>query len=209
MNRRKCFRSRSGFTLIELIVVMSILSMIMSVLYSSFLTGLAAYRRTEEIISQKNEGDVFLVQLERELRNAVPYFHPNFKVYFTGKASSISFPTALFHYTPDGTEEDLYIVEYEFLAGSLVRKERRVKEKSIGREEKRETLFEKLETFRFEYLVLDQSDKIHWAKDWLNEPYLGIPRAVRFTVSGDIFGKEMKVVEILIPQGLLLKSGHE
>ena len=197
---------KDGFTLIEVLVVTSILAVLMSALYMSFMTGLAAHKRTEEKLIQKNEGDVFLIQLERELRNAISYFHPDFENYFVGKSSSIAFPAKISHYSSGGAVEDLYLIRYEIKSGSLVRIERKLKENSIGKEENLETLFTNLATFLFEYC---SSDELHWEKEWLNQPYVGVPRAVRLTISGDIFGKETKLIEILIHQGVLLKQNNE
>jgi prepilin-type N-terminal cleavage/methylation domain-containing protein len=202
------WKKAKGFTLIELLVAVSILAVIMSSLYTSFVIGLRAHRRTEEHLIEKNSGEIFAVQLERELRNSIPYFHPDMKQYFQGKKYFLTFPAHIVHYSGEGVEEGLYLIRYEKEGNSLIRTEQKMREKSIGKEKKRETLFEHLETFHFEYLTLGPADEFLWQKEWLNQPYIGLPRAVRLTISGDVFGKEIRTIEILIPQGVLLKS-HE
>jgi prepilin-type N-terminal cleavage/methylation domain-containing protein len=198
----------NAFTLIELLIAVSILAVIMSSLYTSFVIGLRAHRRTEEQLIQKNSGDIFIIQLERELRNSIPYFHPNLEHHFLGKGDSLIFPAQIVHYSSEGIEEGLSLIRYEKEGNSLVRTEEKLREKSIGKDRKQEILFDHLETFRFEYLTLSSAGEFLWRKEWPNQPYIGLPRAVRFTISGDVFGKEMKTIEILIPQGVLLKS-HE
>ena len=83
--------NEQGFTLIELLVVMSILSVITTSLYMSMMTGLVAHRKTEEKLIQKNEGDMFLVQFEHELRNSVPYYHPQFQNHLWAKKGRFLF----------------------------------------------------------------------------------------------------------------------
>lgn len=192
---------RSGFTLVELLVVTSILSVLLSALYLSFQTGLAAYVRSEEHLIEGREGEIFSLQLEEELRHAIPYFLSP----FVGDRDSLAFPTRLRHYSPKGVEEDLYLVEYQVKSGSLIRSERKMKKSLKEKTELKETLFKRLEICQFDFLYLSAADKLEWDKEWTNKPYVGLPRGVRITLVGDVFGKEKRVLEILIPHGILLK----
>ena len=200
--------TRKGFTLVELLVVTVILSIALVVLYSGFRSGLAAYTRTEENLADRRDGEIFLLQFEQELKSAVPYAQAKEQGNneFVGKKDSILFPARLRHYTAKGVEENIYVVRYDFKSDSLIRTERKLKSKSLKeKEELKETLFEKLKTCRFEYLYLDSSEKFEWTNEWLNNPYVGLPRAVRLTLAGDAFGREERTFEILIPHGVLLK----
>ena len=124
-----------------------------------------------------------------------------------GKKNSLRFPVLLQHYGTKGVEENVYLVGYEIKGRSLIRTERRLKPKSFrDKKETNEVLFKKLKDCQFEYLYLDRSEKLVWDNDWLNNPYVGLPRGVRITLAGNIFGKENKVFEILIPHGVLIKK---
>lgn len=190
-----------AFTLVEMLVVTSILAIILGGLYTSFQTGLRAYSRAEENLLQKDEGDIFLDQLAWELRHAVPYRAQP----FVGEKDSIAFPAYLRRYTAKGFEENLFFVEYKFKGGSFIRQEKRLEERFRKGKDAKETLFEKLEAAEFDYLYMNPNDELEWNKKWTNEPYVGLPRGVRIKLSGDTFGEPGRVVEVLLPQGALLK----
>ncbi|MBI4357926.1 MAG: prepilin-type N-terminal cleavage/methylation domain-containing protein [Candidatus Omnitrophica bacterium] len=198
---------KKGFTLIELAVVTSLVAIILSALYVNFQTGLMAYRRSEEHLVEQHEAVIFLNQLEGELRNAIPYFHPDFQHHFVGKERSVVFPARLHQYSAHGVQEDLYLVRYEVVGDQLVRTERKLREKFKDRTEQKETVFKRLENCRFEFLYVNSSDELQWKKEWLNVPYVGLPRGIRLSLRGSVFGAEGKVAEILLPQGVLLKQG--
>lgn len=190
---------RESFTLIELLVVVSILSVSVVVLVTSFRAGLAAYSRNEAELTVSREGDVFLIQLTQELRNAIPYsMHP-----FVGERDAITFPTRLARYRPEGMTEDIVLVQYRIHDGSLSRTEFKLKEELKEAVKVSDVLFEGIDA-QFDYLYLDSSNELSWEKDWSNAPYVGLPRAVRIRLSGDTFGEGV-VREILIPHGVLLQ----
>ena len=193
---------RRGFTLIEVLVVTAILSVTLVVLYSSFQIGMAAYKQTERNLNENREGEIFLFQFSQELAGAFPYL----KSAFLGKDASVSFPTELMHYTAQGTERGLYVVTYQVDEGSLVRIEKKLRREKLREESPAtETLFEHLTACQFEYLVLDGDEHLKWTGEWPNEPYTGLPRALRLKIAGASFGSEAKTYEILIPHGVLLQ----
>lgn len=192
---------QKGFTLVELLAATSLLAIVLGSLYMSFQTGLAAYARSEKNLVEGREGDIFLIQLEEELKNVFPYF----LVPFVGNQSSVAFPLRHTHYTSEGIEESVCRIEYRFEKGDLVRTEEVLKGGLKKKEEETETLFQKLEDGRFDFLYVDRSGKLLWLAEWNNEPYLGLPRGVRVTLAGDVFGRKGKTLEVLIPQGILVK----
>ena len=195
-----------GFTLIELLVVIAIAGTLLTVLYSSFQIGLRAYTSTERGLVENREGDIFLLQLEQELKNAIPYYTPDATPAIFGTKDAFSFTTHISRYTPKGFEDDLFVVRYEVKGKSLVRKERQLNEGTLkGPKEEKEVLFQKLTAHRFDFLYLDRDEKLVWESEWSNKPYVGLPRGVRLTLAGDVFGKKEQTFEILIPHGILLE----
>ncbi|OGW81997.1 MAG: hypothetical protein A3G33_04425 [Omnitrophica bacterium RIFCSPLOWO2_12_FULL_44_17] len=199
----------AGFTLVELLVVLAIISVTLTVLYTSFRTGLLAYQKMEENLMDRREAEIFMMQFEHELKNAIPYYNKDSEQFFVGDERDLKFPAKLVRYSQKGMEEGLFMVEYQVRGQSLVRKEKKMvkkfKDRSSSREVK-ETLFNKLKKCRFEYLFVDDSDKLFWDKEWTNSPYLGVPRGVRLIMRGDSFGIQEKSYEILIPHGILLQK---
>lgn len=197
-------QSQNGFTLVEVLIVTSILSVTMVVLYSSFQIGMAAYKQTEKNLNENREGEIFLMQFSEELAQSFPYLKNSFQ----GKANSVSFPAKLARYGPKGALKELYLVTYRAEGGTLVRSEEKLRKDKLREETAvTETIFERLTDLRFEYLVLDGDEKLKWREEWLNQPYVGLPRALRLTVAGASFGEESKTYEILIPHGVLLQAG--
>lgn len=193
-----------GFTLVEVLVVTSILSVTLVVLYSGFQIGMAAYKQTEENLNKSREGDIFVFQLSQELAQSFPYLKSSFR----GKEDSIAFPTELRRASEKDFLPALYAVEYRAERGTLVRSERKLRKDKLREEPPvQETIFEGLSVCRFEYLMLEGNRELKWQKNWLNQPYVGLPRAVRLTIGGDPYGGETKTYEILIPHGILLQAG--
>ncbi len=203
--KKKLIRDgKSGFTMIELLISTVLIGVLLSSLYLSFQSALLGYRKTEEHLMNHREGEIFLGQLEHELRNSIPFYQLKNERHFIGKIDSLAFPSVVRRYTTSGYDEDLYYIHYRLEGRTLTRTELKMRPKFKGRKTEKESLFENLDECRFEYLYLDKNDKLSWQKEWKNEPYYGLPRGVRITVSGSGFN-EKQVYEILIPHGTLLK----
>ena len=193
-------RNQKGFTLIELLVTASLLAVIAVSLFTSFQTGLAAFRKSEDYLMAERDQEVFFMQLDQELKNAVPFSsHP-----FVGKSNRIAFPAKLNRYTPQGMERGLFLVEYEFKNGTLTRKETKLKKGSLLEPARQpEILFEGMPSFRFDFLALvDQA--VGWEAEWANKPYTGLPRGVRVQLQ-ERGAAEKNLHQVLIPQGILNK----
>lgn len=195
-------RSQRGFTLIEVLIASVILSVIMAGLYTSFQTGLAAFRRSEDYLSLGRDRDVFYLQLDEELRNAVPVsLYP-----FRGASDRLSFPARLSRLTPKGREDGLYLIEYRFRDGQLTRTEKKLKKEGLrDSDPPAETLFEGLRECRFSFLSLSEEGAANWGGEWKNQPYTGLPRGVQVRLGGGPFGGEAAPHKTLIPQGVLAK----
>jgi len=68
---RRAWRKQDGFTLIELLVSLSIFSIISLAVYSSFASGVGAWRRAQEFSSIYQTARLLLDDMARELKNAV------------------------------------------------------------------------------------------------------------------------------------------
>ena len=195
--------NRRAFTLVELLIVMVILSVTLTVLYSCFQTGLSAYRRTESVLAEGREGDLFIKGLDLELKNALPYL----KRPFVGKPNAVSFPAQVARYTPKGVERELCLVEYRFEGHVLTRTEQKLRKDKLQEEEQlKETVLDHLNDCRFAFLFAAADQKPEWHERWPNQPYAGLPRGVRVTLAGDGFGGEEKSYDILVPHGVLLET---
>lgn len=113
--KRGCFSSR-GLTLIEILLVVSLVSLITLALYVSFANGLKVWERSRQLVLEEDMA-IFLDKLSHDLRNTYTYS----KVSAKGTSTRFVFP-AIVHTMADpkmGLPEDAYIdqmgqVEYYF-----------------------------------------------------------------------------------------------
>ncbi len=194
-------KNQKGFTLIELLVAVALIAVVMTGLFAAFQSGLAAFARSENYLTRDREQEVFFLQLNQELRNAVPFSaHP-----FQGNPNSIRFPAKLTRYTAKGSEEGLFLVEYEIKNGVLTRKESRLKKESLKEQTGApEVLFESVNV-RFDFLQAPGGGSPAWGGEWMNKPYTGLPRGVRVELQGKVSGAAKSVHQILIPHGFIEK----
>lgn len=80
-----------GFTLIELLIAILIFSIVAVAIYSTFSTGLIAWRKGEESGRLYQEARLVLNRMALELRNALSYSN----IKFIGKANELYFATLL------------------------------------------------------------------------------------------------------------------
>lgn len=189
-----------GFTLIELIVSVTILSIIVSSIYSVFYMGIKTWRR-------QNEGGYFqktrlkLLRLQKQLKSSF-YFS---KVPFRGTSSEIVFPLIL----SKGDIDTVHIITYRIMDDEakpefkkLVKEEKVFGEDLLDEEEKKEDIFSaKTIKFEYPYKEIGSSEKLEWQDFW-NESQNKIPSGVK--ISFNIEGKdEVYNKLIIIPQGEL------
>ena len=80
-----------GFTLIELLIAILIFSVVAVAIYSTFSTGLIAWKKGEDSSNLYQEARLALDKMSLELRNAL--FYSN--IHFVGKANELYFATLL------------------------------------------------------------------------------------------------------------------
>ncbi len=85
----KARRRQEGFTLVEMLVSLSIFSIISLAVYSSFAAGIGAWRKAQEFSSVYQTSRLLLDDMARELKNSVEIAGSNFE----GGPRSLSFVT--------------------------------------------------------------------------------------------------------------------
>ena len=192
----------SGFTLIETIVSVSLLSVIAISASGAFRNGLVAYQRIESELGREHEINMLVRQMNLELRNAIPYA----EIPFEGESDRITFPARLWEYDKKGFKEDLYEVVYQYRGRMLEREQRKLKKtfSEDGKEEKEKLLA--FETCKFQFAYKNSNGGVEWRNEWSDNRYLGLPRGIRLTlVQPKTNGRRSleKVFDLLIPHGVL------
>ncbi len=176
---RRNIRSSSGFTLLELIVSMAILSMIAVIIGSGFRLGLKAWERGGQETEAVQTMRVLSGLVFQQLKSAYPYkakIDDEDVVIFKGEEDSMIFVTTLSAPYPGGFKW----VRYLHKDGMLLYKEGMLPDKELidnisGDEEVLET---DVEEVNFEYYSNDEEE---WKDSWEFSDKL--PGAVRARIS--------------------------
>jgi prepilin-type N-terminal cleavage/methylation domain-containing protein len=110
---------RRSFTLIEVLIATSIITIVATSLYSAFYTGMLSYRRLEAEFETHQNARVILSRIEQDLKNAFAYLITDPK--FAGQKEAIEFFTVLDAYSAGRSYPSIYRLKYEFQEKALKR----------------------------------------------------------------------------------------
>ncbi len=195
-NKSRCV---FGFTMIEMIIALSLFAVVVISAYGAFRGGFVAYQRIESQLGSRHELSMLTAQLGKELRAAI-FYAP---VPFEGKSDKLEFPARLWRYDRDQLTEDLYQVSYQCRDGQIVRTEQKIRKKfsDSGNPESEPLLPLSACKFQFAYKMHDGN--LIWKNELSDKPYQGIPRAIRFAIKGKVTNNTEETLDFLIPQGIL------
>jgi general secretion pathway protein J len=174
-------RSGRGFTLVELMIAIAIMSMVLTALYSSFLLADRALVQVGESSLKLQESHAFVDTLKRELESARYSQDSSFCVFkmndrdFRGRqASSLTMTTT----TPlmKGLAKINYTIEER--DGRLVITKSMVSAFSQEAEENRVDLVEDIESFTLQAKYQDI-----WVKTWDSSLSKNVPAEVKITLT--------------------------
>jgi general secretion pathway protein J len=168
-----------GFTLLELILAIAILSLITLIIGSGFRLGINAWQRGETEASETQRLRVLSGLLSQQLKSAYPYrmkVEDKEVVIFKGESNSILFVTTLVDPSVGGFKW----VRYLYKDGTLLYKEgilpdKRLFERISGEEE---IIDSNIGEVKFTYL---SSETEEWEESW--ELGKGLPRSVRVKIA--------------------------
>lgn len=195
------FMKRSGFTFIEIIVSITIFTVIIVSVYSVFYMGIKTWRRNQEERSLQKIRMAFL-KIEKELKRTFFFSAVPFK----GTPKEVLFPLSVSDL--DSDTEKLYVVTYAInrdehlgLEG-LQRKESVFSEDPGDFEEKKKNLLSLMEEIRFEYASTsgDSSKTLAWQDEWDSAAEDSLPSGVRISLEVDT-PQEVYNKVVLLEQG--------
>ncbi|KPK39576.1 MAG: hypothetical protein AMJ78_08300 [Omnitrophica WOR_2 bacterium SM23_29] len=195
-----------GFTLLELLIAVTIFSIVAVAIYSSFNVGIRAWRKAENSYKIRQEARHVLNTIGRELRCAI-----NSTVMpFEGSSNYVSFCRAMKVSNPQGGySEGIFKITYTFDAEDKVvyyvlqTYEETAKEESGTKS----LLASGVSDFKLQYAYLDV-DKIVWMDNWEKEE-LNIPLGVKVSLyyPSQNEGQVAEYSEtIFIPTGILKEA---
>jgi len=191
--QEKLHPSNAGFTLLELVIALTILPLIILIIGNGFRLGMNAWEKGEQETVWTQRFRVLSGLLSQQIKSAYPYIIDvdNEKVaVFEGKPDALMFVTAL----TDSAYGGFKWVRYSHKDGTLFLKEGLLPDKKLddnitGDEEVVDTGIEEI---NFAYLSLEDDE---WKDSW--DPGKKLPGAVRVKIS------HFEPFLITIPMGLV------
>lgn len=188
----------AGFTLIEVILALSLFALMGGILYGAFALGHSAVEKSERSFAHNQKLRSVSDLLASYVRSAYPYreSEQDQSVYFAGEIDSLSFVSAYSHgmggrgmakisITRDGAGNGAATLKLEEAVPVRLNDE-----SGATGQTHRLTLQENITDFRLAYLD-PQSDEELWEERWDARERRTLPRAVRFTYR-DENGKEVR-----------------
>lgn len=173
------YKNSAGFTLLEILVAIMILSMVVVIIGSGFNLGIKAWEKGEAETNETQRLRIISGLMSQQLKSFYPYrmeIDGKNVIVFEGKSDSLLFVTIL------ANEGGYKWVNYSFKDGKFLFKEGRLPDKKfqekIEEDSGEEEIIDRdISEFKFEYFA---SDKEGWKDSWeLGEK---IPQAVRIKV---------------------------
>lgn len=195
--------NKKALTLIELLVALSIFSIVMLSVYSTFHTGILAYRKIDSISSLYQKARITLERIAQDLENSFPYSSQDSE--FIGGAQGLSFFCLASHYSNLGSQPRVYKVEYRLNDGQL---ERLLYSLYDENEIVYKSSLSKIQGLQFSYSFAKDDEPFYaWQDSWQEKD--NIPQGVKIDLSiTDPRTKQtIKFSKIIfIPQGALVES---
>ncbi len=184
--------SKKSFTLIELLITVTIFSAVSIAIYATFNSGMRIWRRVEKFNLADIRNLIKIEKLNKELRQVFIFKEKD--IAFSGKKDQIQFPAVI--------DSEINNVAYSFDAGGKMVLRGAVKLSDIlAAKEKKEELppntapyLTKVDEFSISYFYYDiKKSAYSWKDEWKEN---SLPAAVKFNI---IFENEPYSTTIFIP----------
>jgi len=200
MFRVRALSRQSGFTLIELLIGLVISSVLLASLALLLNSALTSYARAKDQLPLYRPSRQCRLQLEHDLRNAIPHEF----IAFTGAETEASWPA----YTQSRLEEVRSAplnITWQLEGNSLMRLEKRLPLDRFDEAVHKKVMWRGLKSFSLSYAYRDEaSSLIQFLPDWGGDIAAGLPYAVRVSFKWLQGSTEHEQTHIMtLPQGLI------
>ncbi len=182
-----------GFILVELLVASALMSIAGAGLYTGMSQALKIDRTVKTASALHDPFKILWLRANKDLRNVISL--RDYK--FIGKQDETIFATL-------SESNQISRIHYFVKDKNLLRSEEKLPERFVKEMIHRNVYLKDVEKIKFEYAYLDEDERLVFKPIWMEEPYFGIPKAVRMEIklkdSAKVFSRL-----ISIPQG---KWGH-
>jgi general secretion pathway protein J len=201
--RKRLLHSRSyafpttGFTLVEVVITLTILGFICLIIFGAFRLGLSAWERGESVKNEYQEARIVSQLITQQVKSAVPFKIKTQQaegdyLAFEGDARSLRFVSSL---PVRGKQpEGLVYARYEFKeegseGGRLILYEEKALNKDFFAEDPKEeravSLLERISSVRFEYFREEDplnNQQEEWVEEWNAKDEKRLPKALKMTI---------------------------
>lgn len=201
---KRCFitvfdvTATTGFTLVEVMVTLTVLGFILLMIFGAFRLGLSAWERGESTKEEFQKARIISQLISQQIKSMVPYKIKTQKaegdyLAFEGKGRSLRFVSAL-PIKAKQPEGFVYVV-YEFKEGRgeeegrLILYEQRALNRDFFKDELKEdsgiSLLEEVSDVHFEYYQEgdpDKNKKEGWVEEWNAKEAKEFPKALKMTI---------------------------
>jgi len=158
---------KKGFTLIEVLVAVTIIAVIVLSIYSAFNTGITAYKKMDTAFSSFQDARIILNVIETDLKNSFIYSEES--SFFKGGSSALDFFSILNTYDKDEKYNSLCRIKYT-LEGNTLKRTVYGGFAALGDDENAQAqeLSNSIEKIDFEYAYIGSGDDkaIIWRNVW-------------------------------------------
>ncbi|MCK9614255.1 MAG: prepilin-type N-terminal cleavage/methylation domain-containing protein [Candidatus Omnitrophica bacterium] len=174
--------NKKSFTLIELLIAVTIITLVILSVYSAFNTGILAYKKIDSVFDTYQEARIILNRIEADLRNSFAYSEES--SFFKGSSSTLDFFNISEIYDKDKQYSDLCRIKY-YLEGSTLKRRTYNGLAAMTDDENIEAqdFSSSVKNIDFEYAYLSDDDRanIVWQNVWpqKDEQAQGLPLAVK------------------------------
>jgi general secretion pathway protein J len=190
--------STTGFTLVEVMVTLTVLGLVLLMIFGAFRLGLSAWEKGESTKEEYQKMRIVSQLISQQMKSIVPYKIKTKKaegdyLAFEGKARSLKFVSAL-PLKAKQAEGFVYVV-YQFKegrgeeGGRLVLYEQKALNRDFFEDELKEdsgiSLLEGITDIRFEYYQeedLGKNQKEGWIEEWNAKDVKAFPKALKMTI---------------------------
>jgi prepilin-type N-terminal cleavage/methylation domain-containing protein len=175
LDSRIKFSFVTGFTFIEMIIVLAMLSVVGLAIVTTLGNGIKIWQQLNLAVA-KEDINIFFERIARELRNTYEFS----TISFYGQMHEVSFPAfvvTLGSSLPQETGIGRIVYSYDKTTGELTREKRNYSQIYKGKSGSRQRLLNDIGSLNFSYYFYDQKQKEYmWLEEWQQA---GLPLAVR------------------------------
>lgn len=178
--------SRSGFTLVEVLIALTIMSMLMLLTNSAFFSMSQSYQRLSESATLTSDLRLLTAFIDNQLSHMRPLAireQDNLNIYFAGFSDRVRFTGALPAHRGGGGLHFLEINRSSNPPALVIADTAAAKESDFFNDSSIDTwnrtvLSEDIQAIDISYFGTKDNETADWHRDWLNQPRL--PELIRF-----------------------------